>query len=313
MKGLISYLFLNTAGIAILMLLASFPINCLAQQKVQFTQYMFNEVVINPAYAGADEALSLTFIQRKQWANIESSPSTQTLSAHTLFKKKHFGLGATIINDRIGVHRNLSAMSNFAYHLRVGKESYLSMGLQAGIHSRKSDYARLASAANMDPKLFDAAISYTAFDLGMGFYYRSPRLHMGLSAPELLPEEFNLNDTTSITLRDANYFLFTRYTITLNENIDLEPSVLLKYFAGIPLSYDVNMSFIFRKVLTLGLSYRKKESVDFMLRGQLTPQMQFGYSYDHPIGEVSKVSNGSHELMINYVFKYVKSKVDSPR
>lgn len=313
MKGLLPYSFWKNAGIAVLLLGGCLPLHSVAQQKVQFTQYMFNEVVINPAYAGADEALSLTFIQRKQWANIESSPSTQTFSAHTLFKKKHFGLGATIINDKIGVHRNLSALSTFAYHLKVGKESYLSMGLQGGIHSRKSNYARLASGANMDPKLFDAAVSYTAFDLGMGFYYRSPRFHVGLSAPELLPEEFSLNDSTSITLKNANYFLFAKYRITLNENMDIEPSILLKYFAGIPLSYDVNMSLIFRKVLTVGLSYRKKESVDFMLRGQITPQMQFGYSYDHPIGEVSKVSNGSHELMINYVFKYLKSKVDSPR
>jgi len=311
MKGFSSYTFWKNAAVAVLLLAGCF--HSAAQQKVQFTQYMFNEVVINPAYTGADEALSLTFIQRKQWANIESSPSTQTLSGHTLFKNKHFGLGGTIINDKIGVHRNLSAMSTFAYHLRVGKDAFISMGLQGGIHSRKSNYARLASGANMDPKLFDAAVSYTAFDLGMGFYYRSPRFHVGLSAPELLPEEFSLNDSTSITLRDANYFLFARYKITLNENIDIEPSILLKYFAGIPLSYDVNMSLIYRKVLTVGLSYRKKESVDFMLRGQITPQMQFGYSYDHPIGEVSKVSNGSHELMINYVFKYVKSKVDSPR
>ena len=313
MERLLSYFVLNKAGIALVLLVGCSHFHSVAQQKVQFTQYMFNEVVINPAYAGADEALSLTFIQRKQWANIDSSPSTQTFSAHTLFKKKHFGLGATIINDKIGVHRNLSALSTFAYHLKVGKASYLSMGLQGGIHSRKSDYARLASGANMDPKLFDAAVSYTAFDLGMGFYYRSPKFHVGLSAPELLPEEFSLNDSTSVTLKDANYFVFAKYTISLNENMDLQPSILLKYFAGIPLSYDMNMSLIFRKVLTVGLSYRKKESLDVMLRGQITPQMQFGYSYDHPIGEVSKVSNGSHELMLNYVFKYVKSKVDSPR
>lgn len=313
MSRLISYLYFKKAGLVVSLLIGVLHLNSLAQQKVQFTQYMFNGVVINPAYAGVDEALSLTFIQRKQWANIESSPSTQTLSAHTLFKKKHFGLGATIINDKIGVHRNLSALSNFAYHLKVGEQSYLSMGLQAGIDSRKSNYARLAGNANIDPKLFDATVSYTAFDLGMGFYFRSPRLHVGLSAPGLLPKRFDLNDTTSVSITDANFFLFAKYRITLNESVDLEPSLLFKYLAGIPLSYDMNMSLIFRKVLTVGLSYRKKESIDFMLRGQITPQMQFGYSYDHPVGDVSRVSNGSHELMINYVFRYVQSKIDSPR
>jgi type IX secretion system PorP/SprF family membrane protein len=274
---------------------------------------MFNELVINPAYAGADEALSLTFIQRKQWANIENSPSTQSLSAHSLLKKKHLGFGATLVNDKIGVHRNLSALGNFAYHLKVAKNSYLSMGLQGGIHNRKSNYGMLAVNTNVDPKLYEAFVNYTAFDLGMGFYFRSPRLHVGLSAPELLPERFSLNDTISITLNNVNIFLFAKYKITVSEYIDLEPSLLLKYFKGIPLSYDMNMCLIFRKVLTLGLSYRKSESIDFMFKGQITPQLQFGYSYDHPFGEVSRLSNGSHELMVNYVFRYIQKNVTSPR
>src|SRR5688572_23136126 len=134
--------------------------NVLAQQRVQFTQYMFNGLVINPAYAGADEALSLTLIQRKQWSNVDGSPSTQSLSAHTLFGKKHFGLGMTLINDKIGIHKNLSALTNYAYHLKVGAKSYLSMGVQAGIHSRKSNYGRLAGLNNTDPKLYDASVAY---------------------------------------------------------------------------------------------------------------------------------------------------------
>jgi type IX secretion system PorP/SprF family membrane protein len=171
----------------------------------------------------------------------------------------------------------------------------------------------LAGGAAVDPKLYDATVAYTAFDLGMGMYFRSPRLHVGLSAPDILPERFSLNDTLAITIRTINMFLFAKYRVTMSESIDIEPSFLFKYLQGIPLSYDVNMNMIFRKVLTLGLSYRKKESVDFMFKGQITPQLQIGYSYDHPIGEVSRVSNGSHELMVNYIFRYVQSKVVSPR
>jgi type IX secretion system PorP/SprF family membrane protein len=284
-----------------------------AQQQVQFTQYMFNGLVLNPAYAGAEEALSLTFIQRKQWAKIESSPSTQSLSAHSLFRKKQLGLGGMLINDKIGVHRNVTALASMAYHLKVAELSYLSMGFQAGIHSRKSNYGSLAGNSNVDPKLYDASVSYTSFEMGMGLYFRSPRLHVGLSAPELLPESFSLNDTTSVRLSNVNFFLFSKYRITVSEHVDAEPSVLFKYLKGIPLSYDINFNLIYRKVLTLGLSYRKKESIDFMLKGQLTPQLQFGYSYDHAIGEVSRLSNGSHELMLNYIFKYTQSKVISPR
>ncbi|WP_276374839.1 type IX secretion system membrane protein PorP/SprF [Chryseolinea sp. H1M3-3] len=300
--------FLRTA---VILLIVVFP--CTAQQKVQFTQYMFNGLVINPAYAGADEALNLTFIQRKQWANIEHSPTTQSLSAHTLFKKKNMGLGFTLINDKIGVHKNLNVLSNFAYHLRVSKNSYLSMGIQAGIHNRKSNYGSLAGNSNIDPKLYDATVSYTAFDLGMGIYYRSPRLHVGFSAPEILPERYSLNDTMEINLREVNFFLFSKYNFEVTEFIDLEPSMLFKFLKGVPLSFDLNLNFIYRKVLTLGLSYRKSESIDFMMKAQVTPQLQFGYAYDHPIGEISKMSNGSHELMVSYVFRYIQSNISSPR
>src|SRR5688572_31783374 len=223
-----------------------------AQQRVQFTQYMFNGLVLNPAYAGAEEALSLTFIQRKQWAKIESSPSTQSLSGHSLFRKKQLGLGGMLINDKIGVHRNVTASASMAYHLKVGELSYLSMGLQAGIHSKKSNYGSLAGNTVVDPKLYDASVSYTAFDMGMGLYFRSPRLHVGISAPELLPESFSLNDTTSVRLSNVNYFIFSKYRITVNDNIDVEPSILLKYLKGIPLSYDINFNLIYRKVLTMG-------------------------------------------------------------
>jgi type IX secretion system PorP/SprF family membrane protein len=312
MGNVLHHLFLKTSVFVILLVLL-FAVQSTAQQKAQFTQYMFNGLVINPAYAGADEALSLTFIQRKQWAGIQNSPSTQSLLAHTLFKKKQTGLGFILINDKLGVHKNLNVLANYAYHLKVGEKSYLSMGVQAGLHNRKSDYASLMANSGTDPKLYNAAISNTSFDFGMGLYYRSPRLHVGISAPELIPETITLNDTLSIQLSKVNYFLFTKYLFVVNENINVEPSVLIKYLSGVPVSFDLNMNMIYRKVVTFGLSYRKSESIDFMLKGQITPQLQFGYSYDHSIGRVSNVSNGSHELMIQYIFKYVERNVTSPR
>jgi type IX secretion system PorP/SprF family membrane protein len=285
----------------------------MAQQSTQFTQYMFNGLVINPAYAGADEALSLTFIQRNQWADVENAPTTQTLSAHTLFKKKHIGLGVSLINDKIGVHKNLSALTSYAYHLKVGRDSYFSMGLQAGILNKQSDYASLVNPAINDPKLNNPFISHTSVNFGMGFYFRNPKLHMGLSVPELIPAKVSINDSTRIQLSTANYFLFFKYRLHINQAVDFEPGALLKYTAGLPLSFDLNANLIFHRVLTMGLSYRRSESIDFLLRGQLTPQLQFGYSYDYPLGEITKLSSGSHELMVNYVFRYERNKVSSPR
>jgi type IX secretion system PorP/SprF family membrane protein len=273
---------------------------------------MFDGLVINPAYAGANEALSLMFIDRRQWVGVDKAPSTQTLLAHTLFMKKQFGLGLNVTYDKIGVHKNFSALADYAYHLKVGEESYLSMGIQAGIHNIKSDYASLFNGNN-DPKIYNANVSETFFDFGVGVYYRSPRFHLGLSAPELLPQEISFHDTVSVSLKHVNYFLFSKYRIIISESLNAEPGVLLKYLPGLEASFDINMNMIYREALTVGFSYRRKESVDFLLKAQVTPQLQFGYSYDHPIGYISKLSNGSHEVMIHYIFRYTQTQVPSPR
>lgn len=284
-----------------------------AQQKVQFTQYMFNGLVINPAYAGADEALSMTFIQRNQWAGVDNAPETQTLSAHTLFGKRRIGLGLTLINDKIGVHKSLNALTTYAYHLPVAEKSFLSMGLQVGINRRQSDYASLVGGATYDPRLNDVSITKTFLDFGMGIYFRSPKFHAGLSIPELIPGRLDVNDSVTIQLSKSPYFYFMKYRMRASDFIEIEPSVFLKYQAGLPMSFDVNANMIYRKVLTLGFSYRKDESIDFLFIAQITRQLQIGYSYDHPIGHVSMLSNGSHELMVQYVFRFMEKDITSPR
>lgn len=305
-------LHLNAKIVLITVVFSLSVLSSFAQQKVQFTQYMFNGLVINPAYAGAEEALSLTFIQRNQWKGIENAPLTQTLSAHTLVKKKKLGLGVTLVKDEIGAHKNLNATTNYAYHIQTGKQSYLSLGVQAGIQNLRSNYSSLNGASN-DPALNNVDISETFFDFGAGVYFRSPTFEAGLSAPQLLPETVSLNDTLAIRLDRTNLFLFTLYKFSLSESFTFQPSTLLKYLPGLPLSYDVNINVLYRDVLNLGVSYRRNESVDFLFKAQVTPQLQVGYAYDHTIGDVARLSNGSHELMVQYVFRYMKSKVVAPR
>lgn len=282
-----------------------------AQQRPQFTQFMYNNLVINPAYAGAEEVLSLTLVNRNQWSGVEGAPTTQSFSAHTLLKKKKVGLGLTLISDRIGVHNNTSVLTNYAYHIRVGEKSTLSMGLQVGITNLKSDYASLSGNSN-DPNLANS-INETMLDFGTGIYFRSPKLQLGLSTPELVSKSVQLNDTLSISIRTMNLFGYARYRFTLSKFIEMEPGLMIKYFPDVPVSYDVNLSFIYRSVLTTGLSYRSKESVDFILKLQLTSQLQFGYAYDYPINYAAKLSSASHELMLNYQFRNIHKRVTSSR
>ena len=286
----------------------------MCQQKPQFTQYMFNSLVINPAYAGADEALSLTFIDRHQWLGVDNAPTTQTLSAHTLVRKKKIGLGLSVINDKIGVYQNLNALASFAYHIQTGKNAYLSLGLQGGFNNNKANYSslQLQGSALVDPNLANS-INETYFDFGFGIYFRSPRFHIGLSSPQFIPKQITFDKNTTIQVGSSNYFLFSKYRIPISHSWDLEPSTLVKYVPLLPLSYDFNLNFVYRRILTSGFSYRGNDSMDFLLKAQLSTQLQFGYSYDYPINNVAKLNSGSHELMVNYVFKYIRKNITSPR
>lgn len=283
-----------------------------AQQRVQYTQYMYDGSVINPAYVGADEALSLTFINRNQWTGINGAPKTQTFSAHTLFHEKKIGVGLMVHHEKIGVHSNFNIASNYAYHLPVGFQKTLSFGLQAGIHTRNSDYGSLTSGT-MDPGLNNIPVSETFFDVGLGFYYRTPNLHIGYSIPEIIPNQVSLDENYASGFKEVNHFLFMRYSLDVSPVLDLQPGFLVKYLPGLPISYDLNLLVTFKKVVSIGASYRKKESVDFLLRLQVTPQLQFGYAYDYAIGNLSDIATGSHELMGRYIFKFKHSNVDSPR
>ena len=275
---------------------------------------MFNGLVINPAYAGADEALSLTFVHRRQWAGLQDGPVTQTLSAHSLFRNKQSGVGITFVNDKIGVHKDLSMMGNFAYHIPVSGTSTFSFGLSAGFRNRKSDYTSLLATVNQhDPKISTLPVALTSFDAGAGIYFRNEKIQIGFSSPGLIPEKISVNDSVSVKLSGANYLLYGKYTLAAMNDVQIEPGLLIKMLPDAPLSYDVNLNLIYRHVLTTGLSYRKQESIDMVLKAQVTEQLQFGYSYDYPIGVLNRFKVSSHEFVVQYLFKYSAKKTVSPR
>jgi len=299
-----------TVRMAVVFILAAMPFATRAQQGPQFTQFMFNNMILNPAYAGADEALSVTVLNRSQWNGLEGAPTTQCFSAHTLLPGQRVGLGLSVIRDAIGVHKNTNIRTNYAYHIPLRSGAVLSMGLQAGITTLKSDYASLLGNSN-DPKLM-SSINNTMLGFGTGIYYRSVRWCAGLSVPELLSKTVNIQDTLSLRVKRSNVMGYAKYSFTLNEWFDIQPSILIKYFSQVPVSADFNINLIYRKVLTGGVAYRRSESIDLMMRFQLTSQLQFGYAYDHPI-QSSRLASASHELMIGYLFNNIQKDVASPR
>lgn len=281
-----------------------------AQQGPQYTQFMFNNLAINPAYAGADEQTSVTLVVRDQWGKIENAPSTQSLAVHSLVGKR-VGLGLTVNHDRIGVHRNTNALASYAYHLRAGKRAFFSMGLQAGVTSFRSDYPSLAGNSN-DP-LLTKYVKDTKLNLGAGVYFRSPKLDVGISSPGLLGRKIYVNDTTVVTFRNADLLGYVRYRLRLNLDFTLQPSVLVKYYPDLPLSFDTNWMIVYKDVISVGVSYRNRESLDMLIKLQLTTRLEVGYAYDYPLSDGAFINSSSHELMLNYVFRKNTKNTISPR
>ena len=252
-------------------------------------------------------------MDRRQWRGVEGAPNTQTLTLHALNKKKRVGLGLLVANDKIGIHQNLTAEGVYAFHIQVGQQSFVSLGLQAGVFHVRSNYGSLVSAGNPDPKLNNYNINRLFFDMGTGIYFRSPRFQMGISAPELLPKNATVNDTTSVSFKSVNVFTFLKYRMTLSPLWEAEPALLIKHFNNVPLSGEGTFTFIYKSVLTAGVSYRMRESIGYLLKLNATPQLVLGYAYDNPMGKVSQLNNGSHELMVQFLFRHERAGIKSPR
>lgn len=285
-----------------------------SQQSAQFTQYISNELLINPAYAGAEEALSVSLLHRAQWSEVEGAPTTQSLTAHSLFKSSKVGLGLAVVNDKIGIHNILTASTSFAYRIQLKEETYLSFGLRFGLNQKKSDYNSLSGQIQNpnDPKLNGSNLSETDFEFGSGIYLVTPKLNMGISMPNMLYKPLESDSIDNSFLNNNIYFLF-RYGISMSNNLILQPGFLIKYTYGLPMSMDINLATVVNNVLLIGISYRIQESINPIIQAKITPQFKIGYAFDYPLSAVNSYGSNSHEFMISYLFSFSKHKVSKLR
>jgi type IX secretion system PorP/SprF family membrane protein len=284
-----------------------------AQQDALFTQYMFNGLVINPAYAGSQDALSATFAARKQWVGIDGSPSTQTLTAHSPLKNEKVALGLSFISDNISVTHQYGVNAIYAYRLLLKDGNKLSFGLQAGFTQFKSQYSQLATRTANDPSFSSDQVSGLLPNFGTGIYYSTHKFYAGFSVPHLISNLLNDTTVSRNSVQRRHYILHSGYVFTLSHDLKLKPSVLIKAIEGAPVQIDLNTNLLIREVLWLGVSYRSFSSLNFLTQVQITDQLRFGYSYDISVNKLNALNMGSHEIMLNYNFSFLKSKVVTPR
>ncbi|WP_142786217.1 PorP/SprF family type IX secretion system membrane protein [Changchengzhania lutea] len=284
-----------------------------AQQLPQFTQYMYNTISINPAYAGSREALSVVGLHRSQWVGFKGGPITQTLSVHTPLRNDRIGVGLSFIEDDLGPENFTYLYGDFSYTIPTGKIAKLAFGLKAGFTQYSLD-ADFRQSESLDDVIYGIEDRWTP-NIGLGVYWHTNKWYLGLSSPRVLNTDKNTEQGFE-ALDRLSYYFTGGYVFDLSKNLKLKPAFLVKATNGAPISYDLTANFLFAEKFWLGGSYRINEQtaaiggiVDF----QISRQLRIGYAYEKPISEINDYSTGSHELLLIYEFKFLSSKLKSPR
>jgi type IX secretion system PorP/SprF family membrane protein len=290
-----------------------------SQQDPHYTQYMYNMNVINPAYAGSKENLAVGLLYRDQWVDIEDSPTTATLSAHSPVGK-NVGLGLSVVNDRIGPVEETNFYGDFSYTLNLGGEHRLALGIKAGLTLHDvglySDIGQ-NNVPDADDPAFQENVNNTYFNVGAGFFYYTDNYYVAFSVPNMLKSK-HLDITDNGQERrfgseTQHYFLTAGYVFQLNDNIKFKPSALLKSSFEVSPSFDVSANFLFYERFEIGATYRIDDSFGAMVNYAITPNLRIGYAYDHIVSDLNVTTPSSHEVMVLFDLNFPKKVSRSPR
>jgi type IX secretion system PorP/SprF family membrane protein len=303
-------------GIALALSLVQHRVS--AQQDYQFTQFQFNKLALNPAYAGTDNLISLTSLYRRQWSGLEGAPNTLSFAAHAPVFHNRVGLGLLVYDDRVGVTSNQGVWTAYSYKIPLGG-SVLALGLQAGFTHYRNNLTELNPLTPGDAA-FSQNISQFLPNAGFGvFWYQPGKAFAGLSMPRLLENEVEdlVPDSEQNTRITRHTYLMGGYVLPVSRNVQLRPSALLKY-AGpssqtAPISADLNLAALLAERLWVGVSWRSTDALGAMLEFLVTDQLMMGYAYDYGISELASFHGGSHEVMLRYEFVFDRNAAVTPR
>jgi type IX secretion system PorP/SprF family membrane protein len=291
-----------------------------AQQDPQYTQYMYNMSVVNPAYATATPAiLNLGSLYRYQWAGMEGAPKTLTLFAHTPINQK-IEAGFSLISDDIGngTKKETNVFADFAYILKLDEKQKLSFGIKAGVSSISTNFNgfRLNSGDVSTDEAFAENVNETVPNIGAGAYYFTDNYYVGLSAPNLLSAEHikSRADINSFGPREIHTYFTGGYVFDINEAFKLKPAFMAIFVKGSSVSMDLTINALYNEKFELGAAYRIDDSMSLLMNVNVLPNLRVGYSYDYTISNLSQFNSGSHEIVLLYDLDLLGKGYDkSPR
>jgi len=277
------------------------------QQDAQYTQYMYNMNILNPAYAGSKGITSLGILGRTQWVELEGSPQTATLSLHSPVGRA-VGLGLSVIHDEVGPVKENNTFVDFSYTINTSEKGSLAFGLKGGI-----SFLDVGNLESLEPDPLNTPIHMKTPNFGVGVYYYTNKFYLGMSAPNILEtrhleKEGGIVSTAS---EKMHYFITSGYVFELTENLKLKPSTMIKATSGAPLSVDLSANLLVADRIELGLSYRFDDSISGILGFNVNEDFRIGYAYDHTTTKFGNFNKGSHEIMM--LFDFNRRNLKSPR
>ena len=285
----------------------------IAQQLPQFTQYMYNTIAINPAYAGSRETLNVIGLHRSQWAGFVGGPTTQTLSIHAPLKYEKIGLGFSFINDELGFENFTYMYGDFSYTIQLNEISKLAFGLKAGFTAFSVDNELYTS--NTNDQLISNIESRWSPNIGAGIMWLWERGYLGLSAPRLINNDF-VPDSEYKALERASYYFTGGYVFNIGFETKFKPSFMIKATNGATISTDLSANFLFFEKLWIGGGYRfsdKNEAIGFMSDFQVLRDWRIGYTFELPTSEIRPFTSGTHEIIIMFEVFNQRRREASPR
>lgn len=283
-----------------------------AQQDAQFTQYMYNTINVNPAYAGSRGAMSIFGLHRTQWVGLDGAPVTNALSFNTPINDSNIGIGLSFVNDKIGPTVENAISVDVSYTVQTSEDFKLSFGVKGTGNFFNLNTADLNPEIVADPSIQN----YNKFtpNIGAGIYFHSDKTYVGISVPNFIQNALHYNDNdVAVTRERINYYFIAGHVFDLSSQVKFKPALLTKMVTGAPLQVDVSGNFMFFDKLVIGAAYRWDAAVSALAGFQITDGLYLGYGYDLETTRLKHYNSGSHEIFLRYELFSNYNKIISPR
>ncbi|WP_186753457.1 PorP/SprF family type IX secretion system membrane protein [Echinicola salinicaeni] len=298
------------------------------QQLPQFSQYIFNGLHVNPGYAGYKGVPYIQSTYRSQWVNFPGAPKTFTITADLSANEGRMGFGASIMSDKIGPSQTSSGMLTYAYRIQTGHESFLGLGVSAGVSEYVIDGTMLDPNDFGDNNIPEGRVNVFTPNINTGIFFNTARFYTGISVYNLVGKKALEKEDIALAYHNFHYYFTAGAMLPISEDVQFKPSILIKEEKGSPTNYDINGMFLFMQTVWLGGSFRsnmgngnealqeglsKRNSIAAIIEIFATNNLRIGYAYDHSTNVLSNLRNNSHEISVGYYITPKNIRMKNPR